>query len=115
MKLLHFTILLIISIALSGCANNNSTERISNYQKPHGKKLQAYTKTMHSVASGIKNDRKYSRIALDTQEKKDWFQKLTYSLWDRQITKSQFMALGLKKYPTHKYEFDFIINGFAVH
>ncbi len=67
---------------------------------------------MRSVASGIKNDTNYQRIALDTPEKKEWFKSLTYRLWDRQITRQQFMAEGLAKYPNRRYEFQFIIRGF---
>jgi hypothetical protein len=65
------------------------------------------------VASGIKDDPNYNRIALDTDEKRAWFRSITYQLWDRQMTKQQFMAEGLSKYPAHKYEFEFVIRGFA--
>jgi hypothetical protein len=68
---------------------------------------------MRKVASKIQYDPKYNRIALDSPEKKVWFRDLTYRLWDRQITKSQFVAEGLEQYPTHKYEFEFVVRGFS--
>jgi hypothetical protein len=90
-------------------ANNTVT---TNYEKPTPEKMALYQKTMRSVASGIQNDSRYQRIALDTPEKKAWFRTLTYRLWDRQITRQQFMSEGLAKYPTHKYEFEFVVKGF---
>ena len=84
-----------------------------HYEKPTKAKMEHYTKTMKLVASGIKHDPKYQRIALDTPEKKAWFRSLTYRLWDRQMTRQQFMAEGLAKYPDRRYEFQFVIDGFA--
>jgi len=86
---------------------------ILHYEKPTPHKLALYQQTMRSVASGIKLDSNYKRITLDTPEKKEWFRMLTYRLWDRQITRYQFMREGLAQYPTHRYEFEFVINGFT--
>ena len=83
-----------------------------SYEKPTPEKLAMYQQTMRNVAAGIKNDTNYQRIALDTPAKKEWFKSLTYRLWDRQITRQQFIAEGLSKYPTHQYEFNFVVNGF---
>ena len=82
------------------------------YAKPTPQKIERYQQTMRTVASGIKDDPNYHRIALDTPEKKAWFKDLTYKLWDRQITRQQFLTQGVAKYPTHQYELQFIINGF---
>ncbi len=84
-----------------------------HYEKPTEHKMALYQQTMRSVASGIKHDTKYQRIALDTPEKKAWFKSLTYRLWDRQITRQQFMTEGLAKYPNRRYEFQFVVDGFA--
>lgn len=81
------------------------------YEEPTPEKLELYQQKMTEVASRIKDDPKYDRIVLDTPEKKSWFKDLTYRLWDRQITKNQFIAEGLKKYPTHRYEFEFVVKG----
>ena len=67
---------------------------------------------MRSVASGIKDDPNYKRIELNTPEKKEWFRTLTYKLWDRQITRYEFIAEGLAQHPDHRYEFEFVVKGF---
>ncbi len=107
----------IIGLSFAACTSSNnvitpSTSKIT-YQKPTAAKLEAYQKTMMRIASGIKDDPKYNKIALDTAKKKAWFKDLTYRLWDRQITRDQFISEGLAKYPTHKYEFMFVVNGFS--
>ena len=112
------------ALSLTACINQNNLPtppvkpsvtpaESSTYQKPVIAKSQLYRKTMMKIASGIKDDPYYSKITLDTPEKKAWFKNLTYRLWDRQITSDQFIAEGLLKYPTHRYEFQFIINGFS--
>jgi hypothetical protein len=83
------------------------------YEEPTPEKQEAYEKTMVQVASGIQNDPNYKRLALDTPEKKEWFKKLTYQLWDRQITRQHFVSEGLKRYPDHGYELNFIVRGFT--
>lgn len=89
------------------------TSSVKSYENASPEKTEAFNATMKKVAAGIQNDPKYDRISLDTTEKKAWFKDLTFRLWDRQITKDQFMAEGLRRYPTHRYEFQFIINGFS--
>jgi hypothetical protein len=116
----YYLLLASLSIlGLSGCTSPTgmvtppqSQSVSTSYEKPTPHKLALYQQTMRSVASGIKHDSNYRRITLDTPEKKEWFRMLTYRLWDRQITRNQFMAEGLAQYPTHKYEFEFVIKGF---
>jgi len=88
-------------------------EKKEIYEKPTPQKLKAYQKTMLKIALGIKDDPRYNKIALKTAQNKAWFRDLTYRLWDRQITRYQFITEGLKKYPTHRYEFEFIVRGFS--
>ncbi len=99
------------SLDLSGPSGASTIQK--TYKAPTPEKLERYQQKMMEVASGIKDDPKYDRIILDTPEKKSWFKDLTYRLWDRQITADQFMEEGLEKYPTHRYEFEFVIRGFS--
>jgi len=118
---LKLVILALIGLSFSGCTSSINTLSPSapapavekrTYQEPAPEKSEPYSNTMRKVASGIKDDPSYNKIALDTPEKKAWFRDLTYRLWDRQITSGQFISEGMAKYPTHRYEFTFIANGF---
>jgi hypothetical protein len=118
----YYLFLAVISLlGLSGCTPASSelgvskrhTQVQSHYEQPTAHKQALYQQTMRAVAAGIKHDPKYNRIALDTPEKKEWFKRLTYKLWDRQITRYDFISEGLSKYPDHRYEFEFVVKGFA--
>ena len=67
---------------------------------------------MIQVAQSTKQDPNYHRIALNTQEEKIWFRDLMYKLWDREITRQQFITEGVKRYPSHRYEFTYIANAY---
>ena len=82
------------------------------YQKPTPQKVAAFNKTMSKVAMSTNDDPRYRKLALDTPQKKAWFKSLMYRLWDRQITREQFIREGLKQYPDRAYEFNYIANGF---
>jgi len=118
MKKYYLLLATLSLLGLSGCTSptgmvtptqKHTTANI--YEKPTPDKMARYQQTMRAIASGIKDDSNYRRITLDTAEKKEWFRMLTYRLWDRQITRQQFMAEGLSQYPSHRYEFEFVIKG----
>jgi hypothetical protein len=118
-KKTYLTLTTILLLSFNGCTPasvepNHSPIRktITEYAQPTPHKYALYQKSMKSIAAGIKHDPKYRRIALNTPQKKAWFKMLTYRLWDRQITRYEFMSQGLAQYPSHRYEFSFIINGF---
>ena len=129
----NFILVAIVALGLSGCTSSidhliepnkpsqssqpskttQATSMENNYESPSPEKQAAYEKKMRKIASGIKDDPNYQRLELDTPEKKEWFKTLTYRLWDRQITRYQFVSEGLKRYPDHGYEFNFIVRGFT--
>lgn len=69
-----------------------------------------YEAKMRNIARQIPSDKKYKRISLNTTESKKWFKDLTYRLWSGSINRTEFIAEGLKRYPTHKYEFEFVAD-----
>jgi hypothetical protein len=97
---------------LTGCNGmQEATPPKPLYQVTQVKKQEAYNITMKKVGRSTLKDSKYQRIALDTAENKIWFKTLTYRLWDREITKQEFIEEGLGRYPDHRYEFEFIAEG----
>jgi hypothetical protein len=109
---------LLLAYLLTGCATlpspaeHTSPTPTMHYEKPTPQKKAAFKKTMIKVALSTQDDPKYRKLALDTPEKKSWFKNLMYRLWDRQITRAQFIREGLKKYPDRAYEFNYIANSF---
>ena len=112
-------------LALSGCTNPILSPNIPTpaphpapvvkkipYAKASPEKQNRFHEDMIAVATSTRQDPQYHRMALDTPERKVWFKNLMYQLWDGQITKDQFIAEGVRKYPTHRHEFKFVANGF---
>ena len=97
---------------LTGCSvSTNVTPPKSLYHASESKKVEIYNTTMKNLALSTRNDPRYQRIALDTAKNKAWFKNLSYRLWNREITKKEFIVEGLKLYPDHQYEFEFIAEG----
>ena len=74
-------------------------------------KQAAYNSAMKKVGKEIKRDANYKRLDLSSTELKNWFTDITYKLWDHQISRGQFIAYGLEKYPDRAYEFEVIADG----
>jgi len=79
--------------------------------KSEAQKHKEYKVAMTQVGKDIKRDANYKRLDLSTPELKNWFTDITYKLWDGQISRGQFIAAGLEKFPKHSYEFETISNG----
>lgn len=113
----------IAALVLSGCTNSVISPtpapapapvvKRTTYDQASVEKQERFQKDMIAVATSTKDDPNYHRMALDTPQKKAWFRNLMYQLWDGQLTKQQFVAEGLRAYPDHKYEFEFIADGYA--
>ena len=110
----------VATLGFTGCSNpintlTTPTFKKQSYTKPSAAKMEAFNKTMLKVALSTRDDARYNKIKLDTPQKKAWFKDLMFRLWDRQITRHQFIAEGLAKYPTRRYEFKFVSDGFQKH
>ena len=113
----YFILTAIAVLGFNGCSNsidavNAPSLKSQPHQKPSEAKSSDFKSTMKEVAFSTRDDAKYNKMALDTPEKKTWFKDLMFRLWDKQITKNQFIAEGIAKYHTHEYEFSFVADGF---
>lgn len=101
-----------VTLNFIGCTQPPPPPPKALYKEPSLEKLSFFKEQMQRVAQSIKDDKEYQRMNLDTQEKKVWFQNLMFELWDRRITRAEFIERGLQKYPSHLYEFQFVAEGF---
>lgn len=79
--------------------------------KSDAQKHAEYKSTMKIVGKDIKRDANYKRLDLSTPELKNWFTDITYKLWDGQISRGEFIAAGLEKFPDRHYELETISDG----
>lgn len=118
--------LILTSIAIlgfTGCTDSSDllslststqTKTYNNYENASESKKTAFEQKQRSVGLQTQQDPQYRsfRTQLNTQEDKDWFSNSMYLLWDRQITRSQYISNGVSKIPSYRYEFTFIANQF---
>ncbi|MDQ7047360.1 MAG: hypothetical protein Q9M39_06980 [Sulfurovum sp.] len=123
---LRVTITLLAIISFSGCTSPSSlltapkieheskAHHYTNYNNAPNHKLKAFSKAQHSVGLSTKKDPNYKsfRPILTTDERRYWFNNNMYLLWDRQITRAQYVSKSTSKFPAYKYEFTFIANQF---
>lgn len=103
-------ILIFISAFFVGCAPILDTTYMgnSNYERLPPAKEKAFNDKLEQVALIIKKDSRYKKIDLNTKQEKVWFKKLSYRLWNKEITKAQFIDTGVTRYPSNRYEFELI-------
>jgi len=100
------------ALTFTGCTDSmTSATPKAAYQAPTDAKMAKFKPVMTQVALSTRNDPKYNKMTIRAEDKA-WFQTHMYRYWDRQMTKSQFVAEGISRYPGHSYEFNFIANGF---
>ena len=103
-------IALLASLSFTACTST-SVPKPQSYVQPSQAKMNQFSPIMKKVALSTRDDSKYKKMDIKPKDKK-WFKMLMYKLWDRQITKVQFVSQGLTRYPKNHYEFSFIANGF---
>jgi len=126
-KVLTIALVAVIGLNFGGCvriakgpktidSGNRVTAPVSKRAALHASmsvedKEKAYTLAMRSVGQDVKANSRYNKMDLaKPNDNRAWFKEVTFQLWDGEITKNQFVASGLKYYPSNKYEFNFIAN-----
>jgi hypothetical protein len=113
---------LLAALTFTGCTDStssltppkNTAQHSAAYDNASDTKREAFENKKQKVGHSTKQDPKYKsfRPVLTTTENKTWFNNQMYLLWDRQITRSQYVSQGVAKFPSYKYEFTFIANQF---
>ncbi|QOR61076.1 hypothetical protein ACM66Z_06340 [Sulfurovum sp. ST-21] len=107
------SLFILTAALLAGCSPSMTSLTASKrYEKPTPEKEEKFQEVMIKVAQSTQENPIYHRMALNSPEEKEWFKDLMYRLWDRQITRKEFIAEGTAKYPDHIYEFSYIANAY---
>jgi hypothetical protein len=65
----------------------------------------AFDNRMSELNTHIKADPNYKRIPLDTTSDKQWFYDQTEALFSQKITKEQYVADGVQRFPGYEASF----------
>ncbi|MCD6213109.1 MAG: hypothetical protein J7J02_09025 [Sulfurovum sp.] len=87
---------------------------VNSFENASEAKTAAFKAKQREVGLSTKKDPNYHSpmSEIKAKNKKDWFNNQMYRLWDRQITRNQYITESVSEFPNHKYEFTFIANGF---
>ena len=107
----------LILTSMSGCSamrNMAIEDSIKNEKGANDeKKVSAFEKKFNQVLEDVKNKKDYKKIPFDSNADTEEFIADSYKLWDKQITKEDFISKGTKKYPDFKETYNYLADEFT--
>lgn len=97
MKKILFT--LALALIFSGCTSIKLEKAVADSNDP--KVVKAFEAKMTEAVNIIDADSSYVRIPLDTTKEINWFTSLTFIYWDGKISREEYIAQGLQRYPDY--------------
>jgi hypothetical protein len=73
----------------------------------------AFDNKMATVIKTVKADPNYKAIPLDTSADRQWFFSQCEALYNKKISKEQFVAEGAKQFPGYEASFSQLADQFA--
>lgn len=104
---------LILGMALlaSGCSTKESKTDILIELGNDPEKVKLYREDMQHLVKEIEeNQPNYKHLPLKEKADFDWFYIETYALWEKSVTKDQFIQNGLLRYPSYKESLEYLAN-----
>ena len=75
--------------------------------------VKAFESRFNAVVKDIKKKDDYKKIPLKKNADTEWFIRESYKLWDKQITKEQYVSNGNAKFPGYTSTFEFLADEFS--
>lgn len=72
--------------------------------------VKAFNEWAFSVIDDAKADSSYKVIPLDSRADQRWFMETMFKVWEREITKEEFIKMGIEKFPNNRESFEFVAN-----
>ena len=70
----------------------------------------AFDVRMSALIEHIKTDPNYKRIPLETVEDRRWFSQKSKAVYDKRITKEEFVAEGAKNFPGYEASLAYVAD-----
>ncbi len=70
--------------------------------------MQTFEVRYRAVIKTIQTDSNYKKFPLKGDKELKWFNTISFKLWDKQISKDQFISEGLKRFPGYKESFEYL-------
>ncbi len=72
--------------------------------------VKAFNNWAISVIDAAKVDSSYKKIPLDSRADQRWFMETMFKAWEKEITKEEFIKIGVEKFPDNKDSFQFVAD-----
>jgi len=72
--------------------------------------VKAFNNWAISVIDDAKADSSYKKIPLDSRADQRWFMETMFKAWNKEITKEEFIKIGVEKFPNNKGSFQFVAD-----
>jgi hypothetical protein len=117
-KLVMITIIGALSFGMvSGCASLRNMGVESALKGTKGaqdaEKVKAYEDRLTKVLDDVETKDDYKKIPLDSSEDASWFLKQSFTLWDKQQSKEQYISNGDKRFPGYTETFKYLADEFT--
>ena len=103
--------------AISGCSSMRNMAIEDSIKDKKGaddkKKVTAFEKKFNQVLKDVDTKENYKKIPFDSNEDTQEFIADSFTLWDKQITKDEYVNKGLKKYPDYKITYNYLADEFT--
>jgi hypothetical protein len=76
-------------------------------------KLKAFEYRLTEVLNDAKEKDGYKKIPSNSAEDSEWLIKQSFTLWDNQQTKEQYIKNGDKKFPGYRKTFEYLADEFS--
>ena len=120
MKLLTkvtLTALAVVALSsLSGCSSmrnmiiEDSIKNTKGAENPA--KVSKFEKKFEQVLDDLDKKEDYKKVPVDSTAETEWLVRQSFKLWDKQISKSDYVNAGEKKYPGYSKSFGYLADEF---
>lgn len=105
-----YFIILGIALLANGCTKQKKTDILIELgNDPEQVKL--YREDMQHLVKEIdENQPNYKHLPLKEKADFDWFYIETYAVWEKNVTKDQFIQNGLQRYPSYRESLEYLAD-----
>lgn len=104
-----FIILGIVFLA-NGCTKEKKTDILIELGNDP-EKVKLYRENMQYLVKEIEeNQPNYKHLPLKEKADFDWFYIETYAVWEKNVSKDQFIQNGLHRYPTYRESLEYLAD-----
>lgn len=110
MILKAYFIILGIALLASGCTKESKTDVLIELGK-NPEQVKLYREDMQYLVKEIEeNEPNYKHLPLTEKSDFDWFYIETYALWEKSVSKNQFIQNGLQRYPSYRESLEYLAD-----